>query len=127
MKTILTLLLPFLFCHCSQIQGDETAGTYKATFFMTDFDGYAQTSKRAVIKGQNQSRVPIAAIQAAATVAGLNIAAGTQEVLSNNSTKEVLGEQGVVSGIAAGKETTKQLKINTDGANEALKIITPKP
>lgn len=89
---------------------------------MTDFQGYSQTSRKAVMMGVKQSTVPVQAIKAAERAYGYGVAADLSEALSNNSTKEVLGEQGVVKAANAGREATKQLKITTDA--EVIKATT---
>lgn len=121
MKSLLPLLLAPLVVSCSHIEGNG----YKATHVMTDLRGYAQTADRVVILDQNQSKVPLSAIRTFGTVKGLDIAAGTQELLSNNSTKEVLGGQATTRSLAESKEITKRLGIVTGSEVEKLRIVTP--
>lgn len=126
MKYIIPFL-PVLLVGCAQLKGNSQTGEYAATFVMTDFQGYSQTSRKAVMMGVRQSTVPVQAIKAAERAYGYGVAANLSEALSNNSTKEVLGAQGVTQAANAGRETTKQLGITTGAEVEKLRIITPKP
>ncbi len=126
MKNLL-FILPCLFLGaCAQFSGNASTGEYKGTFFATDLGAGSFTAKGTKLAHMNQSRVPIAAINAASSLGMASIANNGLKALSADHTAIAVGEQGVTKAANAGVQATKQLKITTDGANEALKLA-PKP
>jgi hypothetical protein len=98
---------------------------YKAKTFMTDLKAGKFGPKGSTIAGQNQSKVPLSAIRTAGTIGVSAITNGMLETINNNATTVELGSQATQASIAAGKEATKQLSIQTGAATEALKIAKP--
>ena len=132
---LLASTIALLFCSCAEYSGATYAanggktGEYMAKTFMTDLQAGKFSKSGAVVAGQNQSKVPLSAIRTAGTVAtaiGMaNALADQTAILSNNSTKEVLGAQ--QAGTAA-----KQIESNTTlglGAQavETTKHLNPIP
>jgi hypothetical protein len=128
MKTLALLLSVLLGVSCAKYSGATYAGgsitsEYEAITVMTDITAAKFGPRGTTIAGQNQSRVPISAIRAATTLGTASILAGTQELLSNNSTKEVLGAQQAdvaKQGLKAGIDKAK-----IDAGVETTRILNP--
>ena len=120
MKYLLPLIVAAL-TSCAQFEGSG----YKATFVMTDLKAYQQSADQITITGMKQSTVPVAVTKAVRDVTLADIAVKVPLALTNNSTKEVLGQQATARSIAAGKEATKQLSLTEGTVQQGLKLQPP--
>lgn len=120
MKTA-TQLLTFLIIAVMATNCANYSGTgYHSTIVGTNHKHYKQSATEVSWDDSNQSLVANKVLNSVTTIASAWIAFKSLIGLSNNSTKEVLGEQATTRSIAAGKEATKVEK-------EVTKRILEKP
>jgi len=136
-RSPLCFLIILLFPSCAIHYGSVPVGvaalgetkTPRKTYFAgtvgTDSRGVTQSAEGMTIAEELQGETMRSGIRTAGTIGTTSILAGVTENASNNATKEVIGGQQVTKSANAGKEATKQLKITTDGANQAAKIAKP--
>lgn len=143
MKSILLVtLLAALFPSCAEYEGATYAGNgdagggtgvihsgitsyYRSRTFMTDLKAGSFSARKAVVSGQNQSKVPLSAIRTAGTVAGGMIAANLSEAVSNNGSKEVINASNNALAATQAKEATKQAANAGKTAVDLAKIAKP--
>ena len=133
MRILLLLVTCLSLVSCAEYSGATYAGNgdagggsklteYRARTFMTDLKAGSFTARKAVVSGQNQSKVPLSAIRTAGTVASGMIAANLSEAISNNGSHEVINASNNAATIATEKEVTKRAATAGGQALELAKI-----
>ncbi len=118
MRILLALLVCITCVSCAEYKGATYSGNgdagggklteYSARTFMTDLKAGSFTARKAVVSGQNQTKVPLAIVRTIGTVAAASITANLSEAISSNGSHEVINASNNAAAIAAEKEATKR-------------------